>query len=209
MPNTRVRRLAERAKYERETVDAILDEAYVAHVGVVMDSLPVVIPYACARVGDELILHGSTGAGILSAIATGTPVCVTVTLLDGLVVARSAFHSSMNYRSVVVHGAARLVDDPDEKVRLLDALVDHLLPGRRAELRASTPGELIATQLLAIRLDAASAKIRTGPPKDAPEDVDPALWGGVVPLRLERGEPVADVHTAHGVPAPLLVHRSS
>jgi nitroimidazol reductase NimA-like FMN-containing flavoprotein (pyridoxamine 5'-phosphate oxidase superfamily) len=203
-PNTRVRRLAERAHYDAATVHAILDEAYVAHVGTVVDGLPVVMPYACARVGDELVLHGSTRAGILSAVGNGTPVCATVTHLDGLVLARSAFHSSMNYRSVVLHGAARVVDDPAEKVRLLDALVDHLLPGRRAELRASTQGELDATQVVAIRIEAVSAKVRSGGPKDAPEDVRPDLWGGVIPLALAFGEPQPDASTAGGVPAPTL-----
>jgi len=208
-PNTRVRRLAERARYDAETVHAILDEAYVAHVGVVVDGMPVVIPFACARVGDELVLHGSTRAGTLSALAAGVPVCATVTLLDGLVYARSAFHSSMNYRSVVVHGPARLVGDPREKARLLDALVDHLMPGRRAQLREPTDGELEATQLVAIRLDAVSAKIRTGGPQDAPEDVLPHIWGGVVPLRLAFGEPEADAITAPGIPAPALAHPST
>jgi uncharacterized protein len=198
-PNTRVRRLAERARYDAETVHAILDEAYVAHVGVVVGGLPVVIPFACARAGEELVLHGSTRAGTLSA---GAPVCATVTLLDGLVYARSAFHSSMNYRSVVVHGPARLVGDPREKARLFDVLVDHLMPGRRAQLRAPTAGELDATQLVAIRLDAVSAKIRTGGPKDAPEDLLPQIWGGVVPMRVALGEPEADAITAPGVQSP-------
>jgi uncharacterized protein len=207
--NTRVRRLAERARYDAATVHAILDEAYVAHVGVVDDGAPVVIPYACARVGDELVLHGSTRAGTLSAVATGVPVCATVTILDGLVFARSAFHSSMNYRSVVVQGAARVVDDPREKARLLDALVDHLMPGRRAQLREPTEGELEATQVVAIRLDAVSAKVRTGGPKDAPEDVLPELWGGVVPMRIAFGEPEADAVTAPGVQSPPSAHPST
>jgi len=208
-PNTRVRRLAERARYDAETVHAILDEAYVAHVGIVVDGAPVVIPYACARVGDELVLHGSTRAGTLSAVATGVPVCATVTILDGLVFARSAFHSSMNYRSVVVQGAARVVGDPREKARFLDALVDHLMPGRRAQLREPTEGELEATQVVAIRLDAVSAKIRTGGPKDAPEDLLPAIWGGVVPMRLTFGEPERDGITDPRVPSPALAHPST
>jgi nitroimidazol reductase NimA-like FMN-containing flavoprotein (pyridoxamine 5'-phosphate oxidase superfamily) len=208
-PNTRVRRLAERARYDEETVHAILDEAYVAHVGIVVDGMPVVIPYACARVGEELVLHGSTRAGILSAVASGGAVCATVTLLDGLVFARSAFHSSMNYRSVVVQGAARIVDDPAEKGRFLDALVDHLMPGRRAHLRDATEGELEATQVVAIRLDAVSAKVRTGGPKDPPEDLLPNVWGGVVPLRIGFGEPEADAITGAGVASPALAHPST
>jgi hypothetical protein len=199
VPNTRIRRLAERAHYERETVDAILDEAYVAHVGAVVDGLPVVIPYACARVGDELVLHGSTKAGILSAIASGEPICATVTHFDGIVVARSAFHCSMNYRSVVVHGAARVVDDPDEKIRLLDAFVDRLIPNRRALMRTMSAGELEATQVVALTLDAVSAKIREGGPKDAPEDLRADLWGGVIPLALVAGTPEPDETTAAGI----------
>ncbi len=201
-PNTRVRRLAERARYDEETVHAILDEAYVAHVGIVVDGLPVVIPYACARVGDELVVHGSTRAGTLSAIANGAPVCATVTLLDGLVFARSAFHSSMNYRSVVVHGAARIVDDPAEKVRCLDALVDHLMPGRRAHLRDATEGELEATQVVAIRLDAVSAKVRTGGPNEPHDDQLANVWGGVVPLAIRAGKPQADAITASDAIVP-------
>jgi uncharacterized protein len=203
-PNARVRRLAERARYDAETVHAILDEAYVAHVGVVAGGAPVVLPFACARVGDELVLHGSTRAGILSAAATGAAVCATVTHLDGLVLARSAFHSSMNYRSVVIHGTARIVEEREEKMRLLDALVDHLMPGRRAALRPMSDGELEATQVVAIRIGAASAKIRTGPPKDAPEDLAPDIWGGVIPLALAFGTPQPDETTAAGVTAPAL-----
>ncbi len=204
VPNTRVRRLAERARYDEETVHAVLDEAYVAHVGAVVDGLPVVIPYACARVGDELVLHGSTKAGILSAIASGEPICATVTHLDGIVVARSAFHCSMNYRSVVVHGAARVVDDPDEKVRLLDAFVDRLIPNRRAQMRAMSPGELEATNVVALALGTVSAKIRSGGPKDAPEDLCGDLWGGVIPLALVGGTPQPDDTTQAGVAPPAL-----
>ena len=204
MPNTRVRRLAERAHYEREAVDAILDEAYVAHVAAVVDGLPVVIPYACARVGDELVLHGSTKAGILSAIASGEPICATVTHLDGIVVARSAFHCSMNYRSAVVHGAARVVVDTDEKIRLLDAFVDRLIPNRRAQMRAMSPGELEATQVVALALDAVSAKVRDGGPKDAPEDLRGDLWGGVIPLALLAGAPEPDETTNAGIAPPAL-----
>ncbi len=201
-PNTHVRRLAERARYDRDDVDAILDAAYVAHVGTVVDGAPVVMPYACARVGDELVLHGSTKAGILSALANGAPVCATVTHLDGLVLARSAFHSSMNYRSAVVHGRARIIADPDEKARLLDALADRLLPGRRVEIRGMTQGELDATQVIALALEHVSAKIRSGPPTDPPEDRDAAVWGGVIPLALAPGAPHADDVTAAGVAPP-------
>jgi nitroimidazol reductase NimA-like FMN-containing flavoprotein (pyridoxamine 5'-phosphate oxidase superfamily) len=205
VPNLRVRRLAERARYDRENVHAILDAAYVAHVGAIVEGAPVVMPYACARVGEELVLHGSIKAGILSALANGAPVCATVTHLDGLVLARSAFHSSMNYRSAVVHGSARIVDDPDEKIRLLDAVVDRLLPGRRAGIRGMTQGELDAVMVVAIALGHVSAKVRTGPPTEPPEDRDAGVWGGVIPIALAHGAPQPDDVTAAGVEAPSLL----
>jgi len=191
--STTIRRLADRARYDRETLDAILDDAYVAHVGVVVDGAPVVLPFACARVGDELVLHGSTRAGTLSLIADGTPVCATVTHVDGLVLARSGFHSSMNYRSVAIHGIARL----------LDAVMDHLLPGRRAAIRGMNEGELEAVAVVAIPLTTFSAKVRTGGPKDAPEDLaSTEIWGGVIPLHTSFGDPIPDAATAPGVPPP-------
>ena len=207
MPNTvpdrlRVTRLADRAHYDRAAVDAILDEAYVAHVGVVVDGAPVVLPYACARVGDELVLHGSTRAGALGAIADGAPVCATVTHLDGLVLARSGFQSSMNYRTAVVHGRARAVTERAEKVRLLDAFLDRQLPGRRAQIRGMSEGELQATQVLAIPLDAVSAKVRDGGVNEPAEDVDPAVWAGVIPLRLVRGEAEPDPTNGPQAPPP-------
>jgi uncharacterized protein len=203
-PNINVRRLAERARYERADVDAILDAAYVAHVGVVVDGAPVVMPYACARVGDELVLHGSIKAGILSALANGAPVCATVTHVDGLVLARSAFHTSMNYRSAVVHGRARVIGDPAEKIRLLDAVVDRLLPGRRAGIRGMTQGELDATKVVAVALDRVSAKVRTGLPTEPQEDRDASVWAGVIPLALTRGTPQADDVTAPDIAPPNL-----
>lgn len=201
--STTIRRLADRARYDRETLDAILDDAYVAHVGVVVDGAPVVLPFACARAGDELVLHGSTRAGTLSLIADGTPVCATVTHIDGLVLARSGFHSSMNYRSVAIHGVARAVTERDEKTRLLDAVMDHLLPGRRAAIRSMNDGELEAVAVVAIPLTTFSAKVRTGGPKDAPEDLAATeIWGGVIPLHTTFGEPIPDAATAPGVAPP-------
>jgi uncharacterized protein len=202
LDRTRVNRLADRASYDRAIVDPILDEGRVAHVGVVVDGAPVVLPYACARVGDELILHGSVRAGALGAIADGAVVCATVTHLDGLVVAHSAFHSSMNYRAVVIHGRARHVVDRDEKLRLLDALVDRLLPGWRPSLRAISEGELEATQVVALPLDVFSAKIRTGGPKEPDADLRPDVWAGVVPLRLVAGSPEPTVTTARDASPP-------
>lgn len=204
VPNTRITRLADRARYDRETAYAILDAGLVAHLAVVVDGAPVVLPFACARAGDQLVLHGSTRAGVLSAIAGGAPVSVAVTLIDGLVVARSAFHSSMNYRSVVVHGSARVVDDAAEKVRLLEALADHLTPGRRAVIRPMNDGELRATQVLTIALETFSAKIRTGGPIDAPEDLDPNLWAGVFPLAAVFGTPQPDATTRPQLAPPEL-----
>jgi hypothetical protein len=190
--STTVRRLADRARYDRATLDAILDGAYVAHVGVVVDGAPVVLPFACARVGDELVLHGSNRAGTLTSIADGTPVCATVTLVDGLVLARSGFHSSMNYRSAAIHGVARVISDP-------------LLPGRRAQIRGTTQGELEATLVAALPLTTFSAKVRSGGPKDAPEDLSATgIWGGVIPLVTSFGEPIPDAATAPGVPAPSI-----
>ncbi|HYZ17193.1 MAG TPA: pyridoxamine 5'-phosphate oxidase family protein [Candidatus Acidoferrum sp.] len=202
LDRARVNRLADRASYDRAIVDPILDEARVAHVGVVVDGAPVVLPYACARVGDELILHGSVRAGALGAIADGAAVCATVTHLDGLVVAHSAFHSSMNYRAVVIHGRARHVVDRDEKLRLVDALVDRLLPGWRGALRPITDGELEATLVVALALELFSAKIRSGGPKEPDADVRRDVWAGVVPLRLVAGIPEATAAIAPGVRAP-------
>jgi uncharacterized protein len=199
----RVRRHAERANYDRAQIDTILDEAYIAHVGVVVDGAPVVLPYACARVGDELILHGSTRAGAFGAIAAGAPICATITHLDGLVLAHSAFHSSMNYRAVVVHGSARAVTDPAEKARLLDAFVDHQFPGWRASFRPTNEGELRATQVVALSLACASAKVRDGGPEEPPEDARPEVWAGVVPLRLVAGVPRPTPGTAPRTAAPL------
>jgi nitroimidazol reductase NimA-like FMN-containing flavoprotein (pyridoxamine 5'-phosphate oxidase superfamily) len=202
LQRVRVTRLADRAHYDRTTVDAILDEAYVAHVGVVVDGAPVVLPFACARVGDELVLHGSTRAGALSAVAAGAPVCATVTHLDGLVLARSGFQSSMNYRTAVVHGRARAITDPAEKIRLLDAFMDRQLPGRRAQVRGMSEGELQATQVVALPLDAVSAKVRDGGVKEPAEDVDPAVWAGVIPLRLVRDAPEPDPTNGPHAPPP-------
>lgn len=187
---TRVRRLAERGRYDRETVDAILDEAYVAHVGVVgADGTPLVLPMTYGRDGEVLYLHGAVGNALLRG-SNGAQVCVTVTLLDGLVLARSAFHHSMNYRSVVLVGEATKVTDADEKWRALDVITDHVVPGRTAEVRPMTDGEVRATLVLRLPITEASAKVRTGPPVDEPEDLDEPVWAGVVPLRLVAGEPI-------------------
>ena len=197
---TTVRRLPERARYERTQVEAILDEGLAAHVGFQAGDHPVVIPTAYARVGGELYLHGSPASRMLRALER-VPVCVTVTLLDGLVLARSAFHHSMNYRSVVVMGRARLVDDPEEKRRAFRALVEHIVPGRSPESRPANDFELRFTRVLALRIDEASAKLRTGPPVDDAEDLALPWWAGVVPLALTPATPVPD-EASRAIPAP-------
>jgi nitroimidazol reductase NimA-like FMN-containing flavoprotein (pyridoxamine 5'-phosphate oxidase superfamily) len=185
---TRVRRHPERGRYEREVVDAILDAALVSHVGFAVER-PFVIPMIHARVADTLYLHGSPGSRLLRALERGVDVCVTATLVDGLVLARSQFHHSLNYRSAVVLGRARLVGDDDEKQRALRAIVDHVLPGRADDSRGPSPKELLATKVLALAIDEASAKVRTGPPIDDEEDVALPFWSGVVPLTTKPGRP--------------------
>lgn len=192
---TTVRRRPQRAHYDRQTIDAILDEAIVCHVAVADDDGPVVLPTGLVRVGDELVLHGSAANHLLQLAADGRPVCVTVTLLDGLVLARSAFRHSMNYRSVVVFGRARVLDG-NEKERALTAFVEHVVPGRAAEVRGPSPQELAATLVLAVPLDEASAKIRTGPPLDDEGDMALDVWAGVIPIRIVRGEPVGSAEAS-------------
>jgi nitroimidazol reductase NimA-like FMN-containing flavoprotein (pyridoxamine 5'-phosphate oxidase superfamily) len=188
---TRVRRLSERGHYETETIHAILDEALICHVGFVVHGQPIVIPTIHWRDGDTLYFHGSAASRMLRSLKDGVDACVTVTLLDGLVLARSAFHHSMNYRSVVVFGKAREVAE-DEKVRVLDSLVEHVVRGRSKEVRAPNLKELRQTLVLALPIDEASAKIRTGGPVDDDEDYALPVWAGVLPLTLTPGEPIAD-----------------
>jgi hypothetical protein len=197
-----VRRLPERARYDRETVAAILDEGLVCHVGFVDGGQPFVIPAVYARWGDRLVVHGSAASRLMKVLAAGAPACVTVTLLDGLVLARSGFHHSMNYRSVVVVGTAAEVTDPAEKRRALDAIVDHVVPGRAASLRPPSRKEMQATRVVTLPLDEASAKLRTGPPKDEEADYALDLWAGELPLRLVPLEPVADPRLHGGAAAP-------
>jgi nitroimidazol reductase NimA-like FMN-containing flavoprotein (pyridoxamine 5'-phosphate oxidase superfamily) len=189
---TRVRRRAQRGHYDRATVHAILDEGLVCHVAFAPDAQPCVLPTAYAREGETLYLHGSPASRMLRSLAGGVPVCVAVTLLDGVVLARSAFHHSMNYRSVVIFGRAHEVTGAEERLRAMRALVEHVAPGRSRDARAPSAKELAQTLVLALPLDEASAKVRTGPPVDAEEDLGFACWAGVVPLRLAPGAPVAD-----------------
>ena len=187
---SRVRRRAGRAAYDHATVEAILDEGFAAHVGFVVDGQPYVIPMLYARSGQELYLHGSPISRLISSLRSGVPVCVTVTLLDGLVLARSAFHHSLNYRSVVVFGHAYPLIDEARKRAALDALVEHVVHGRTRDARGPSAAELEATEVLVLPLFEASAKIRTGPPQDGPEDRNLPVWAGEIPLRLTPLAPV-------------------
>jgi nitroimidazol reductase NimA-like FMN-containing flavoprotein (pyridoxamine 5'-phosphate oxidase superfamily) len=201
-PRTTVRRLPERGHYDAAAIHAILDAAFVCHVGFVDAGQPFVIPTAFARIGERLAIHGSAASRMLKALATGAPACVTVTLVDGLVLARSAFHHSINYRSVVVVGSATEITEPGEKSRALDAIVEHIVPGRLADVRAPTENELRATRAVWFPLDEASAKLRTGPPKDDDEDYALSVWAGELPLRLTPQPPVADPRLPVGIPLP-------
>ncbi len=189
---TQVERLPERGHYDRETIHAILDQAFLCHVGFVVDGQPYVIPTSYGRSGDVLFVHGSAASRMLRNLAAGVPVCVTVTVLDGLVVARSLFHSSMNYRSVVILGTARMVTNPQEKLRALRAVSEQIFPGRWNDARQPNDQELKATSVLALPLSEASGKIRTGPPKDEQEDYALPIWAGLVPLSIVAGAPEPD-----------------
>jgi nitroimidazol reductase NimA-like FMN-containing flavoprotein (pyridoxamine 5'-phosphate oxidase superfamily) len=199
---TTVRRLPKRGAYERDTITAIVDEALICHVGFVVEGQPMVIPTIHTRIGDTLYFHGSVASRMLRSLREGVDACVTVTILDGLVLARSAFHHSMNYRSVVVLGKAREVVDPDEKARVLTALVEHVVRGRSKDARGPNEAEMKATLVLSMELSEASAKIRTGGPVDDEEDYALPMWAGVLPLRLTPGEPEPDEHMAKGAVAP-------
>ena len=200
--DTRFRRLREKGSKDFDLACAIIDAAFVCHVGFVADGLPYVIPMALARDGKSLLLHGSVASRLMKNLASGLPSCVTVTHLDGLVLARSAFNSSMNYRSVMVFGNATPVTDPDEKRRGLELLTDHLLPGRRSDIRESTRKELNATTLLALPIERFSAKVSDGPPEDPAKDRNTPVWAGVVPLTLERGKPESAPDMPDGIPLP-------
>ena len=198
----RVRRIPDRGAYDRETIYAILDEGFICHVGFVAEHGPVVIPTGYGRIGDTLYIHGSAASRMLRTLQHGVDVCVTVTLVDGLVLARSAFEHSMNYRSVVAFGKARLVEDNEEKMSALTAISENIVRGRWDVVRKPTAQEMKATSVLAVPLAEASAKIRTGPPKDDEEDYDLPVWAGVVPIKLEYKEPVPDELLKFPIPVP-------
>lgn len=207
VPRTTPTRSRERVGYDRAAVHAVLDEATVCHVGFVVDGEPVVLPQLYVRVGERIYLHGSSGARALRmAAGPGLPVCVTVTLVDGLVLARSAFHHSINYRSVVAHGTASVVADAVEKSEVLTALVEAVVPGRSSEVREPSARELAATTVLRLPLLEVSLKARTGPPGDDPDDVALPYWAGVLPVATSTGQPVPapDLPSAVSLPAHLL-----
>jgi nitroimidazol reductase NimA-like FMN-containing flavoprotein (pyridoxamine 5'-phosphate oxidase superfamily) len=197
-----VRRLPDRGSYDAAAARAILDEGLVAHVGLATDAGPVVIPMLYGRDGERLLLHGSPASRLLRSGAGGTPLCATVTLVDGLVLARSAFHHSMNYRSVVVFGTATPIDDLAERRAALDALVDHLVPGRGPEVRAPSEREVRGTLVLCLPLRECSVKVRSGPPVDEDEDMDLPVWAGVLPLTTVAGAPVPAPDLRPGAPLP-------
>jgi nitroimidazol reductase NimA-like FMN-containing flavoprotein (pyridoxamine 5'-phosphate oxidase superfamily) len=198
----RVRRKRDRGSYDRHVIDSILDEALIAHLGITEDGQPLVIPTLHARCGEVVYCHGSVASRTLKALATGAPVCLTVSLLDGLVLARSAMHHSANYRSVMLIGQATSVEEPAEKLAAFEAIVEHIVPGRWRDVRAPTENELRATAVLAIPIEEASAKVRTGGPVDDDEDYALPSWAGVIPLASQAMPPVADARLPAGVAIP-------
>jgi nitroimidazol reductase NimA-like FMN-containing flavoprotein (pyridoxamine 5'-phosphate oxidase superfamily) len=199
---TTLKRLPKRGVFDRELVYQILDEGFVCHVSFAVDGQPFVIPTGYARAGDQLYIHGSQVSRMLRTLSSGIEVCVAVTLVDGLVLARSAFHHSVNYRSVVIFGRAALVAERDAKLAALFAFSEHVIPGRWDDVRQPTEQELKATTVLSLPLREASAKVRTGPPIDDDEDYALPIWAGVLPLKLVAGEPISDPRLPAGIEPP-------
>jgi uncharacterized protein len=197
-----VKRLPARGVYDRAIIHQILDAGLVCHLGFVVEGQPFVIPTTYVRVAETIYVHGSPASRMLQSLERGIAACLTVTLVDGLVLARSAFHHSINYRSVVVFGTAVLVSDPEEKLAAMNALTDHLIPGRWQEVRQPSPQELKRTLVLGIRIDEASAKIRVGPPIDEEEDYQLDVWAGVIPLRMTADAPIPDARLSKAIAAP-------
>ena len=206
---TQVKRLPKRGAYDRETVYKILDEAFVCHVGFIVDGQPYVIPTNFGRVNDTLYLHGSAASRMLRSLSEGIPVCVTTTLIDGLVLARSAFHHSVNYRSVVILGTARLVEDPTEKMEALRLFTEHIMKGRWEQIRWPTEQEMKATSVLALPLEEVSAKVRTGGPIDDEEDYAMDVWAGVLPLASVPKQPVPDARLKASLGVPEYIAKYS
>jgi len=198
----RVVRAPSRAEYDRETIYRILDEAFVCHVGFTQDDHPFVIPTLHARRGDELLLHGATTSRLIEHVGAGNEVCVSVALLDGIVLARSVFHHSVNYRSVVLFGSGTLVSSDEEKLRALECFTERMMPGRWAEAREPNVHELKATSVVSLAIDSASAKVRTGPPVDAEEDYQLPVWAGVLPVSRQMGPLEDDPRMGSDIPVP-------
>lgn len=205
---TQLGRLPNRGSYDPEAINAVLDAAFLAHVGFQVNGQPLVIPTLYGREEDKLYLHGSAASRMLRELETGVPACVCVTIVDGLVLARSAFHHSMNYRSVVAFGTARKLEDPEQKTRALRIISEHLIAGRWNDVRQPTAKELKATTVLEFAMEEASAKIRTGPPVDDEEDYNLPVWAGVLPLRLEEKAPIPDPRMAEDAVVPQYIVRA-
>jgi hypothetical protein len=201
-PRTTIKRIPKRGQYEREIIYQILDEGLVCQIGFVVDNQPYVIPTAYGGVGEKLYIHGSPASRMLRTLKEGINVCITVTLVDGLVLARSAFHHSMNYRSVVVFGKASVVQDAEEKLEALYAFCEHVVPGRWESVRQPSPNELAGTLVLSVPLVEVSAKVRTGPPIDDEADYDLPVWAGEIPLRLVAAAPIDDPRLTAGIVRP-------
>lgn len=204
---SQIKRLPQRGNYEREVVYQILDEGLVCYVGFAIDGQPFVIPTTYGRVGDKLYIHGSPASRMLRSLASGIEVCVTVTLIDGLVLARSAFHHSMNYRSVVIFGTATIVQDADQKLEALQAFTEHIVPERWAEIRQPSRQEVQGTLVLSLPITEASAKVRTGMPNDDEADYSLPVWAGVIPLQLTAAAPIADSRLEQGIEIPAYVQQ--
>lgn len=199
---TTLKRLPQRGAFDRESINQILDEGFICHVGFAVDDQQFVIPTGYARAGDRLFIHGSQASRMLRTLGQGIDVCLTVTLIDGLVLARSAFHHSMNYRSVVVFGRAAIVYEREEKLAALLALSEHMIPGRWGDVRGPSERELQQTTVLSLPLTEASAKVRTGPPLDDEEDYEMDVWAGVIPLRMVAEAPTPDPRLPAGIEPP-------
>lgn len=202
LPHTKVRRHPERGAYDAKTIHAIIDEAYFCHVATLRDGLPVIIPTLHVRIGHTLYIHGAVAAGLFKDLGAKTPVSVAITLMDGLVLARSFYNHSANYRSVVAYGVPQEVTDRDEKLAVMKTLADRMTPGRWEDARQPNETEIKITRIFALPLDQASAKIRSGPPSDDAEDMDRPTWAGVIPLQIQPGEPIADPAQVPPLPLP-------